>query len=39
MIIRKGTKKDMSSILNLIKELAIFEKEPDAVVISEEDLM
>lgn len=39
MIIRKGTKKDMSSILNLIKELAIFEKEPEAVVISVEDLV
>jgi len=39
MIIRKGTKKDMPAILNLIKELAIFENEPHAVVVSAEDLI
>ena len=38
MIIRKGEKKDIPSILALIKELAVFEKEPDAVVITEKDL-
>lgn len=38
MNIRKGTKHDMSSVLNLIKELAVFEKEPDAVVVTAEDL-
>lgn len=38
MNIRKGTKQDMSSVLNLIKELAAFEKEPDAVVVTVEDL-
>ena len=38
MNIRKGTKADMPSVLNLIKELAVFEKEPDAVVITVEDL-
>lgn len=38
MNIRKGTKQDMSSVLNLIKELAVFEKEPDAVVVTVEDL-
>lgn len=39
MIIRKGTATDMKGVLALIKELAIFEKEPDAVVITEEDLI
>lgn len=38
MNIRKGLKSDMSSVLELIKELAVFEKEPDAVEISVEDL-
>ncbi len=38
MEIRKGTLADMAVVLNLIKELAIFEKEPDAVVITLEDL-
>ena len=39
MIIRKGTKNDMPAVLNLIKELAIFENEPDAVVISIDNLV
>lgn len=39
MIIRKGTPTDMPAVLNLIKELAIFEKEPNAVVINVEDLL
>ena len=39
MIIRKGTATDMKSVLGLIQELADFEKEPDAVVITEEDLI
>ena len=30
---------DMKGVLALIKELAIFEKEPEAVVITEEDLI
>lgn len=38
MNIRKGKKEDMSSVLNLIKELAVFEKEPDAVVVTVSDL-
>ncbi|WP_130735811.1 GNAT family N-acetyltransferase [Flavobacterium sp. J27] len=38
MIIRKGTIQDMPSVLELIKELAIFEKEPNAVEISVTDL-
>ena len=39
MKIRKGTPQDMPDVLALINELAVFEKEPDAVVISTEDLM
>lgn len=39
MIIRKGTAADMNGVLALIKELAIFEKEPEAVVITVEDLI
>ena len=38
MIIRKGRKEDMPSVLELIKELAAFEKEPDAVLITVHDL-
>ncbi|MCF6182257.1 GNAT family N-acetyltransferase [Lutibacter sp.] len=37
-IIRKGEKKDMPSVLKLINELAIFEKEPKAVEVSITDL-
>ena len=39
MIIRKATKNDMPSVLELIQELATFEKEPDAVVVTAEDLI
>jgi len=39
MIIRKAIKKDMQSVLELIQELAIFEKEPDAVVVAVDDLV
>ena len=39
MIIRKGTPTDMPSVLELIKELAVFEKEPEAVVITVDDLV
>lgn len=39
MIIRKATKNDMPSVLELIQELATFEKEPDAVVITVDDLV
>ena len=39
MIIRKALKKDMPSVLELIQELAIFEKEPDAVVVTVDDLV
>ncbi|XCF06941.1 GNAT family N-acetyltransferase [Tamlana crocina] len=36
--IRKSTKKDMPQVLDLIHELAVFEKEPDAVEVTIEDL-
>jgi len=39
MKIRKGQKEDMSGVLALIQELAIFEKEPEAVLITVEDLV
>ena len=38
-IIRKGTKSDMPRVLELIKELALYEKAPDEVLISEETLL
>ncbi len=37
-IIRKGVKEDMQAVHDLITELAIFEKEPDAVEITVADL-
>jgi len=37
--IRKAEKKDMGSVLELINELAVFEKEPEAVIIDEKDLI
>ncbi|EAQ42602.3 GNAT family N-acetyltransferase [Polaribacter sp. MED152] len=37
--IRRGLKEDMQSVHNLIMELAIFEKEPDAVEITVDDLI
>ena len=39
MIVRKATKNDMPSVLELIQELATFEKEPDAVVVTVDDLI
>jgi GNAT superfamily N-acetyltransferase len=39
MIIRKGTQNDMPAVLELINELAIFEKEPEAVVVTVADLI
>jgi GNAT superfamily N-acetyltransferase len=38
MNIRKGEKKDMKAVLELIQELATFEKEPLAVEVTVEDL-
>lgn len=37
--IRLGQEKDMQAVLDLITELAVFEKEPDAVEITVEDLV
>ena len=37
--IRFAEKNDVSAILNLIKKLAAFEKEPDAVIVTEQDLL
>ncbi len=37
--IRKATAADMPEVLALIVELAVFEKEPDAVTISADDLV
>jgi GNAT superfamily N-acetyltransferase len=39
MNIRKGNPEDMEAVLGLIKELAVFEKEPNAVLITVEDLV
>ena len=39
MNIRIGKKEDMASVLGLIQELADFEKEPEAVKITVEDLI
>ena len=38
-IIRKGLETDMQSVLDLIIELAVFEKEPDAVEITVDNLI
>ena len=37
--IRRADKKDMPAVMELIHELAVFEKEPEAVIISVEDLL
>ncbi|WP_163400587.1 GNAT family N-acetyltransferase [Flavobacterium fluviatile] len=39
MNIRKGKPEDMADVLGLIQELAIFEKEPDAVLVTVDDLI
>lgn len=39
MTIRKGNPEDMKAVLGLIQELANFEKEPDAVLVTVEDLI
>ena len=38
-IIRKAIASDMSSVLELIQELAVFELQPDAVIITTADLV
>ncbi len=37
--IRFATQQDMPKVLELIKELAVFEKEPDAVIVTVQDLI
>ena len=39
MNIRKGNPDDMQAVLNLIQELADFENEPDAVLVTVDDLV
>jgi hypothetical protein len=39
MKIRKAAQKDMPFVLELIQELAAFEKEPEAVVVTVDDLI
>lgn len=39
MIIRRGEPNDMKAVLGLIQELADFEKEPDAVLVTVADLV
>jgi GNAT superfamily N-acetyltransferase len=39
MTIREGKREDMPAVLGLIKELAAFEREPDAVVVTVEELV
>lgn len=39
MMIRKGNPEDMQAVLGLIQELAHFEKEPNAVLVTVEDLI
>ena len=37
-VIRKATREDAGVILGFIRELAVYEKEPDAVVATEDDI-
>lgn len=39
LIIRKATENDVPAILGLIQELASFEREPDAVAVTEPELL
>jgi GNAT superfamily N-acetyltransferase len=38
VVIRKGEKKDLPSVLALVKELAAYEKAPDEVVVTVEEM-
>ena len=38
-IIREGQKEDMQNVMHLIKELALFEKLPNEVEVTEVDLI
>ncbi len=39
MTIREGKREDMPAVLGLIRELAAFEREPDAVMVTVEELV
>ena len=39
ILIRSGKPSDIPATLQLIKELAVYEREPDAVVVTEEELL
>lgn len=39
VVLRKGTEKDLESVLNLVKELAVFEKAPDEVEVTEKEML
>ncbi len=39
VVVRKATKEDMPEVLELIKELAVFEKQPNAVQINVDTLL
>lgn len=39
LVIRKGKEEDMPAVLSLIQELANFEREPEAVVVTVDDLV
>lgn len=39
LVIRQGKKEDMTAVLSLIHELATFEREPNAVVVTANDLI
>ncbi len=38
MIVRKGREEDATVVLELIRELAVYEKEPEAVIVTEDQL-
>jgi len=39
VILRKGTEKDLNPVLNLVRELAAFEKAPDEVEVTTEEML
>ena len=39
LVTRKATREDVPAILDLVKELATYEKEPDAVIATEADFL
>ena len=39
IVIRPATESDLHAVLGLIKELAVYEKEPKAVVVTDEDFL